>query len=55
VQKVRLGNVWDEREELFGIGESDEELEEEEGVSRKVGGNDAGSSPPPPKIFVTTA
>lgn len=23
--RIRLGDVWDEREELFGIGDSDEE------------------------------
>ena len=43
--KVRLTDVWDEREELFGIGEEDEETAQE-----------AGSSQPqlePPRIVVS--
>jgi hypothetical protein len=45
----RLGDVWDEREELFGIGESDEDEDvdaDDDGV---------GYVPQPPKILVTTA
>jgi hypothetical protein len=43
----RLGDVWDEREELFGIGESDDEDvdADDDGV---------GYVPQPPKILVTT-
>jgi hypothetical protein len=49
-----LANVWDEREELFGIGESDEEGGGDHGCDGGENGDTAGPPPPPPpKILVT--
>ena len=42
-----LSDVWDEREELFGIGD---ESDDDEG-----GGERGRAVPPPPKITVTAA
>ncbi|KAH8119583.1 hypothetical protein DFH11DRAFT_1849351 [Phellopilus nigrolimitatus] len=69
--RIRLGDVWDEREELFGIGDSeDEDGDGNDGmVSRSRPGSQAGPgpapgypSPPPsrqenkgPKIVVTNS
>jgi len=53
--RIRLGDVWDEREEIFGIGD---ESDDEDG--RKAHGSssarDVNSPPPPagPKIVVTS-
>lgn len=46
---VRLGDVWDEGEELFGIGD---DSDEEEGSSH---GHAPASKPSTPKIVVTDA
>jgi hypothetical protein len=35
--RLELSDVWDEREELFGIGESEEDEEEEEDEGRRKG------------------
>jgi hypothetical protein len=34
--RLELSDVWDEREELFGIGESEEEEEEEDGRRKGI-------------------
>jgi len=46
-KNARLGDVWDEREELFGVGvESDDEDEREVGTSGPP-------APQPPRIIIT--
>jgi hypothetical protein len=43
--KVRLTDVWDEREELFGIGEDEEERGQEASTSQP--------QPQPPRIVIS--
>ncbi|EJD03346.1 uncharacterized protein FOMMEDRAFT_20460 [Fomitiporia mediterranea MF3/22] len=59
--RIRIGDVWDEREELFGIGDSDSEDENHRGAaaSRPPPARSSGASTPQqtagPKIIVTSS
>jgi len=44
---LALADVWDEREELFGVGDEDED--EDEGSSGDEGDEHAGPTPPSPQ------
>lgn len=50
---IRLGDVWDEREELFGIGDSDDDHDTAE-ESRRLQ-SAANNLNVPPKILVTSS
>jgi hypothetical protein len=47
--ELGLGNVWDEREELFSIGENEDE---EGGLDSRADGESEGEGEVPPKTFV---
>lgn len=50
----RLGDVWDEREELFGVG--DDSDEEEDTHTPRPQYERSGDTPlPPPKIIITSS
>lgn len=44
-KKVRLGNVWDSREELFSLGDDDEEDEDYERGARNQNGEGRSGKP----------
>ena len=50
--RIRLGDVWDEREELFGIGDSDSEDEGHAGPRLPISPNTPAQARTP-KIVVT--
>ena len=56
--RIRIGDVWDEREELFGIGDSDESDDEERPRSSEPPRSSGTATPQQtagPKIVVTSS